>query len=1599
LTIDALPLTAQQRADLDVARALAVAGIPLFIATPDPTTKTGFRPPTRWERTGPDPTVADRWRPGLALCAVMGCGLDLVDVDPRNGGDTTTLNGTMPHVYGIAATPSGGTHLFIASLRTGSRDNVHPGIDVKSGCPDGTGRGFAFLAPTVRTSVVTGEPAAYRWLQAPDPATLDPTDASGAALAARIRELRGAGSGMRTPGGPDWWQTFIASRQPQSAPAAQRAITDKLTEVTAWTPQAGAGFRTTLLRAALTLGGYVGGGFLDEHDARTLLHHAVAQVWGTPDADDLQWIQQGLDDGAIRPFHVYTEQQERQHSEAARTLAAQGEQPPAPTGDDDEPPEPPWTVFTVLDDGRPFDPAEDGTDQGLAKAVAYRMYPALRYVTDTGMWIKRGREVWTEHADDMSDWIVLIMAELMPLGTTPVPKVVDQRTEGHWQAVRRAQFTSSAGAGRIARKLRALVRSDHPTSLHSAALDSNPEVLWAGAVPWDLRASGDLPTPAGWVDPATPHLRAALCAPDPTVPTTRWDTFLTVVLPDPDVRAWALRVLSIALTGYPDAALPVLWGRERSGKTSLVEMLVTVLGSYAHAANPKLLNAQDTGHDAIVYDLKGRRLSFIDEGPKRGHEATERLKQLTGGGSLTANAMRANPVTFQPTHTLVMTTNNEPHLTDPALRARLRLIPCDADEADVRRVRLPLLGQGLHTEAPGILAALMRETAAYLADRDSATTTAAPTSIRGLAQQMADRQDPVRDWVDTCTVPADPGTPGRALYTTFARWHQDNPLYRRTSIPSEATFGRTLTEMGYAPAKIGGKWYRPLSVLTGPTGVAPWEPLPDAHMTRGADPESARTTAEDGPGAPTGRVPGGFLAGSGGFQAEPARSSNASSTPVFSGPLAGLAGCYPTNNTNINEEIHTRNTGEKAPPTRQPENPPSNTGPDQAKQGLAGCAGGTRQQPATHVDHSVPPGTPGQSQKVTNVTVARRASEAGITKAQARTQLKAEQRAAAIREASGDTMPLPAVVDRAGTVAPLTLGQADQVVRAALGRCGALTVDVETSGYPVGHADYQLRSVQLGDATAAVVFHPDEHADQVRHLLAAAAALHAHSATADLVPLAHAGLVEPDSAWARMHDTVIPAKLADPASTGSDPGLKQLAEAVLGDAAVTPAAEAGRDTLFKAGKWLTATKVDTPIEKSGWAQAQTGSETMLRYAASDVLDTAALAQALPRPAPHVYERERLAQRMTARVTHRGVRLDPQHIAELTDRHTAARAQAATRVRAFGVDNPGSDQQVGQAAAHLGATLPKTATGRPSVAVGVLEPLKDADGPIGDLVRAVLDYRHHDTALGLFLGPYQQLCQRGDGRARPTIYTLGTDTGRMSATRPNIQQLPREGGMRACITADPGQLMIGADFSGVEIRVAAALSQDATLRQFIADGRDLHGEIARMIYGPQATKAHRYRVKRGVFGRLYGGGVPTLATQMGVPTTEAQRMVDALDAMLPQLTAWSRAVRDAVKHGQTQFPTYSGRIIHLPRAFPHKAANFCIQGSARELLVDALVRWHDTKWSNCTLLPVHDELDVFVPAEDAEDATRELVHCMEMNLHGVNIIAEPSKPAFAWADSA
>jgi hypothetical protein len=129
------------------------------------------------------------------------------------------------------------------------------------------------------------------------------------------------------------------------------------------------------------------------------------------------------------------------------------------------------------------------------------------------------------------------------------------------------------------------------------------------------------------------------------------------------------------------------------------------------------------------------------------------------------------------------------------------------------------------------------------------------------------------------------------------------------------------------------------------------------------------------------------------------------------------------------------------------------------------------------------------------------------------------------------------------------------------------------------------------------------------------------------------------------------------------------------------------------------------------------------------------------------------------------------------------------------------------------------------------------------------------------------------------------------------------------------------------------------------------------------------------------------------------IVDSLQLVAPAYVAWADEVKRQVRAGATAMPTYAGRVIHLSREYPHKAPNYAVQGTARELLVDALLAWDQTRWAGGVVLPVHDEIVAMVPEADAQEAIAELVRCMTRELYGIQIVAEASKPSFAWRDSA
>lgn len=420
----------------------------------------------------------------------------------------------------------------------------------------------------------------------------------------------------------------------------------------------------------------------------------------------------------------------------------------------------------------------------------------------------------------------------------------------------------------------------------------------------------------------------------------------------------------------------------------------------------------------------------------------------------------------------------------------------------------------------------------------------------------------------------------------------------------------------------------------------------------------------------------------------------------------------------------------------------------------------------------------------------RKANEARVRKAAERLEQKAADRQAKIDAAAEGYCDLPAVVLRDGTVKSISCTTAVEIIDKYL---GALGVDVEHSGYDVGDSRYELRTVQLGGKDMTVVLDPSvgSQAAIIKWALAAAEKLHAFAAIADLIPLVLAGFIDWESAWRKMFDGVLYVKLTDPRLAGSEAnGLKDLSRDMLREYAVSPAAEKAKNALFKAIGCNINTDSSTPADKNGWNMVDKRAVVMIRYAGSDVLDLAAVLDALP-PLPvsqEVLTREREVQANCARVALDGFALDFGHIGTKISEHEHSKADHRSNVEIL-TDGKIVNPQAGGTGAtlielwpHLNDVLDRSeTTGEPSAAKKSLAKIT-GNGIDAITAQEILAYRHDVTTLSLLLRPLEVLCLNGDSRMRPTVYTINADTGRMSCVRPNGQQFSRRGGIRACVIA-------------------------------------------------------------------------------------------------------------------------------------------------------------------------------------------------------------------------
>lgn len=261
--------------------------------------------------------------------------------------------------------------------------------------------------------------------------------------------------------------------------------------------------------------------------------------------------------------------------------------------------------------------------------------------------------------------------------------------------------------------------------------------------------------------------------------------------------------------------------------------------------------------------------------------------------------------------------------------------------------------------------------------------------------------------------------------------------------------------------------------------------------------------------------------------------------------------------------------------------------------------------------------------------------------------------------------------------------------------------------------------------------------------------------------------------------------------------------------------------------------------------------------------------------------------------------------------------------------------------------------------------------------ALLKYREASKLLTSFGRTYPQKVSPLDGRIHASYRQIGAATGRMSCAEPNLQQVPHRPEIRSCFIAPPGSCWVIADYSQIELRVMAQLSQDKRMLEAYRNGEDLHTLTASLVTGTpleDVTKEQRQAAKAVNFGLIYGMGAETLKSSAkntyGVTLSlkEAKAFKEAFFQAYPGIAAWHNRMR-----GERETRTLAGRLRRWPEARPKvtEVFNAPVQGTAADILKLALAG----------LLPrleplggrivavVHDEVIVEVPEARAEEAAR------------------------------
>ncbi len=352
----------------------------------------------------------------------------------------------------------------------------------------------------------------------------------------------------------------------------------------------------------------------------------------------------------------------------------------------------------------------------------------------------------------------------------------------------------------------------------------------------------------------------------------------------------------------------------------------------------------------------------------------------------------------------------------------------------------------------------------------------------------------------------------------------------------------------------------------------------------------------------------------------------------------------------------------------------------------------------------------------------------------------------------------------------------------------------------------------------------------------------------------------------------------------------------------------------------------------------------------------------------------------------GIKVDRDVLSRLSSQFAQeiARLEEAIHAEAGGPFTIGSPQQLGQVLFEkLGLKGGKKGkSGAYSTDVTVLEKLKAEGSQISGLV---LEWRQLAKLKSTYTDALQAQINPETGRVHTSYSLTGAQTGRLSSTDPNLQNIPirTEVGrqIRNAFVAEPGNVILAADYSQIELRLAAHMADVPALKAAFQAGEDIHAATAKELFG-EVNRDTRGRAKTINFAILYGISRWGLAARLEIPAEEAQAMIARYFERFPGIGAYISETTDhARRTGYTEtlfgrktwFPQISSSVQHIRQGAERAAINAPIQGTSADIIKRAMVRMGpalaEAYLSKVRmLLQVHDELVFELPERDVAAAT-------------------------------